>query len=178
MAELVNMAGENLPYYLWSQLAGPDESPWDVGRSRAQRESGGFSYRNTIVRVIDDVVVACLIGYPLPDRPDPDVYSDMPAMFVPLQELEDMACGTWYVNVLATLPAYRGKGYGSAFLQLAEQVGFDENKSGMSVIVSDANPGARCLYERHGYVEKSMRPMVKESWENPGQNWLLLVKEF
>ncbi len=48
----------------------------------------------------------------------------------------------------------------------------------MSLIVSDANTGARRLYERQGYVEQDSKPMVKEGWQNPGQNWVLLVKPF
>jgi len=39
-----------------------------------------------------------------------------------------------------------------------------------------ANPGARKLYERSGYKWKAERPMVKDSWKNPGKNWVLLVK--
>ena len=48
----------------------------------------------------------------------------------------------------------------------------------MSLVVSDANAGARRLYERHGYSEKAMRPIVKEDWEHAGHNWVLLVKDF
>jgi ribosomal protein S18 acetylase RimI-like enzyme len=47
----------------------------------------------------------------------------------------------------------------------------------MSIIVSDANAGARRLYQRLGYQEIAERRMVKYAWENPGQNWVLLVKE-
>jgi len=50
MADLVNMAGEGLPLYLWTKLAAPGQSPWEVGQERAQRESGAFSYRTPIVR--------------------------------------------------------------------------------------------------------------------------------
>jgi ribosomal protein S18 acetylase RimI-like enzyme len=46
----------------------------------------------------------------------------------------------------------------------------------VSIIVSDANSGARRLYRRCGYREIAKRPMVKEEWENPGEDWLLLVK--
>ena len=178
MSELVNMAGEGLPYYLWSQMIEDNESAWDVGQNRAKRESGGFSYRNTIVREEGNCVVACLIGYALSDKPDSDIYQDLPAMFIPLQELEDLACSTWYVNVLATYPEFRGKGYGVEFLQLAEQISHDNNLLGISVIVSDGNPGARRLYERHGFIEKASRAMVKNDWENDGSNWVLLTREW
>ena len=52
----------------------------------------------------------------------------------------------------------------------------DAGKSGLSIIVSDANAGARRLYERQGYSEIATRPMVKDSWDNPGENWVLLKK--
>ena len=73
MAELVNMAGDGMPLYLWSKTAQGDESPWAIGEARARRESGGFSYRNTVVREYEGKVVAALIGYPLPFEPEPGV---------------------------------------------------------------------------------------------------------
>ncbi len=176
MTELVNIAGEGMPLYLWSNMAEPGVSPWDIGQQRATRQSGGFSYRNTIVREESGDVVAALIGYPLPDTPEPVDYDDMPPMFVPLQQLEDLVAGTWYVNVLATYPDYRGKGIGSELLAIAERLAADTDRSGLSIIVSDANTGARRLYERSGYVEKAARPMVKESWHNDGENWVLLER--
>jgi len=45
----------------------------------------------------------------------------------------------------------------------------------MSIIVSDANSGARRLYQRAGYAEVATRPMVKEDWVNDGENWVLLT---
>ena len=177
MVELVNFAGEGMPVYLWTKIAASGESAWDIGQQRARRESGGFSYRNTVLREQDGEVVAALIGYPLADDPEPVNYAELPAMFVPLQQLEDMAPGTWYVNVLAAYPEYRGKGYGAGLLAVAEQLAADCGCSGLSIIVSDGNAGARRLYERQGYVEIAARPMVKESWENAGENWVLLIKQ-
>ena len=177
MAELINIAGEGLPLYLWTNMAEPGVSAWDIGQQRAQRESGGFSYRNTIVREKDGKVVAALMGYPLADSPEPADLSGMPPMFVPLQELEDLVAGTWYVNVLAAYPEYRGRGYGSDLLAIAAQLAADTGRSGLSIIVSDENTGARRLYERHGYKEIATRPMIKEGWENEGENWVLLEQQ-
>jgi ribosomal protein S18 acetylase RimI-like enzyme len=175
LAELVNMAGEGLPLYLWGKMAEGGESAWDVGRRRARREAGSFSYRNAVVAEVDGRVIAGLIGYALPDRPAP-IDHQMPAMFVPLQELENLAPGTWYVNVLATLGEYRGRGHGTRLLGVAERLATAAGCSGLSIVVADANAGARRLYERCGYVERAMRAMVKEAWNNPGENWVLLVK--
>ncbi len=143
---------------------------------RARRDSGSFSWRNAVVREEGDQAVAALIGYPLDDEPETTDYADMPPMFVPLQQLEDLAPATWYVNVLATLPDHRGKGYGADLLAIAEHRAAETQRKGLSIIVSDANEGARRLYERCGYRERASRPMVKDDWENRGENWVLLVR--
>ncbi|NJM33835.1 MAG: GNAT family N-acetyltransferase, partial [Rhodomicrobium sp.] len=105
LAELVNFAGECLPLYLWERLKAEGETAWDVGRRRAERETGSFSYRNAVIGEADGECAACLIGYAQPAQPEAIDYGSMPAMFVPLQELENLAPATWYVNVLAAYPA-------------------------------------------------------------------------
>ena len=177
LAELVDMAGEGLPLYLWTKMAGPDEDPWEVGRQRAHRTEGGFSYKNAVVMEADGRVVAALIGYPLPETPEPIDPDTMPPMFVPLQELENLAPGTWYVNVLATYPEYRGQGHGARLLAIAERLAADAGSAGLSLIVLDANAGARRLYERAGYRQIAERAVVKEDWACRGKNWVLLVKD-
>lgn len=176
LAQLINYAGEGMPLYLWEGMAEDGETAWDVGRRRARREEGGFSYRTAIVAEEDGEVAAALIGYPLPDEPEVIDYDSMPAMFVPLQQLEDLAPGTWYVNVLAVHPQYRSKGLGTKLLEIAEQQAAEAGCKGMSIIVSDANAGAQRLYLRCGYTERAAREMVKDGWDNPGRNWVLLTK--
>ena len=175
LAKLVDFASEGLALHLWSKIAGPGGDPWAVGRERAVRGVGSFSYRNAVVLERDGRVAAGLIGYPLADRPQP-IADTMPPMFVPLQELENLAPGTWYVNVLAAFPEYRGQGHGTALLTLAEQLAVEAARPGLSIIVSDANTGARRLYERTGYSEIARRRKVKESWQNAGKEWVLLIK--
>jgi ribosomal protein S18 acetylase RimI-like enzyme len=175
LADLVHFASEGLALYLWTKMAGPGGDPWAVGRERARREEGGFSYRNAVVAEQEGQVVAALIGYPLPDVPEPPP-ADPPAMFVPLNELEDLVPGTWYVNVLAAYPEHRGKGYGAALLGVAEELARETRRRGLSIIVADTNTGARRLYERCGYREVATRRMVKEGWQHPGTNFVLLAK--
>lgn len=175
LAEFVNLASEGLAYYLWERMAGPGETAWDVGRRRARRDEGSFSYRNSVIAEVEGKVAGCIIGYPLPDRPEP-IDPKMPAMFVPLQELENRAPGTWYVNVLATYPAYRRRGIASHLLGLAEISAAEAGRCGLSIIVSDANRTARRLYEGRGYRQVAERSMVKEDWRSDGDRWLLLVK--
>ncbi len=175
LAELVNYAGEGLPLYLWRKLATPETTDWEIGRQRAMRETGSFSYKNAAMIEAEGDVAGCLIGYAIADKIDP-LPEDMPAMFRPLQELENLAPGSWYVNVLAVMPEHRGKGLGTRLLRLADDIGRADGKPMMSVIVSDANTGARRLYERCSYTQAARRGMVKEDWINAGRNWVLLTK--
>jgi len=120
LAELVNYAGEGLPLYLWSKLAEPGETAWDVGRRRAAGAEGSFSYRNATIIDHGGECAGCLIGYEIPDDPAP-IAGEMPGMFVPLQELENLAPGAWYVNVLAVRPQFRGLGLGTELLGFADE---------------------------------------------------------
>jgi ribosomal protein S18 acetylase RimI-like enzyme len=176
LAELINFAGEGMPHYLWTGMAEPDETAWDVGRRRARRDEGSFSFRNAVVVEEEGEVVAALIGYPLPETPEPIDYDAMPAMFVPMQELENLAPGTWYINVVAVYPERRNRGYGTRLLGLADRIAAGNGLGGLSLIVSDANVAAIRLYEGIGFREVARRPMVKDDWENRGQNWVLMTK--
>jgi hypothetical protein len=90
LAELVNFAGEGMPLYLWEKQAQLGETAWDVGRRWAARADGSFSYRNAMLIEHHGQCAGGLIGYAIPDAPGP-MSRDMPAMFVPLQELENLA---------------------------------------------------------------------------------------
>jgi len=175
LADFVHFASEGLAYYLWTKMAGPGGDPWAIGRERAGRDGKGFSYRNAFLLEREGRVAAGLVGYPLPHTPEP-MPADMPAMFAPLQELENLAPGSWYVNVLAAYPEERGRGHGTALLGLADRLAAELGHAGMSIIVADTNTGARRLYERSGYREAARRAMVKEQWQHPGAEWVLLVK--
>lgn len=177
LAEMINYAGEGIPYYLWGKMVEAGETPWDVGRRRVQRDEGSFTYRNATVADVNGEAIACLIGYPIANEPVL-VDETMPPMFVPLQELENLAPSTWYVNVLAAQPRFRGQGIGTRLIGVAEQCARDAGCAGLSIIVSDANTGARRLYERCGCIERATRPMVKEDWPGEGKNWVLLTKSF
>jgi ribosomal protein S18 acetylase RimI-like enzyme len=176
LAELVAFASEGLAPYIWGRVAGPGGDPWAVGRERALRETGSFSYRNAVVLEREGRVAAALIGYPLARLPEP-IADTMPPMFVPLQELENLAPGTWYVNVLAAYPEHRGQGCGTALLALADERAAVAGCDGLSIIVSDSNTGARRLYERCGYRERARRTKIKDGWQNPGAEWVLLTKQ-
>ena len=176
LAQLINFAGEGLPLYLWQQMAAAGEDPWEIGRQRAIRDTGSFSYRNSVVAEVDGNIAGALLGYPLAAEPEPIDTANTPPMFIPLLELENLAAGTWYINAIATFPDTRGLGVGSKLMQRAERQASLLGLCGTGLIVSDANAGAQRLYKRLGFKELARRPMLKERWENPGRNWVLMIK--
>jgi ribosomal protein S18 acetylase RimI-like enzyme len=176
LAELVNLAGEGMPVQLWEGMREPGETAWDVGRRRASRDEGSFSWRNAVVAEAEGQVAGALMGYPQPAIPEAIDYGAMPPAFVPLQELENLAPNTWYVNVLAVFPAFRGQGVGTTLMAVAEDIAAKEGKPGLSVIVSDANTDAKRLYLACGYRQAATRPKVKDALRLDGQTWILLTK--
>lgn len=176
LTEFIESASEGLALHLWSKIAGPGDDPWSVGRERVRMGAVGLSYANAVLAQIDGRPSAALIGYPLASKVA--VSEALPAVLVPLQELTNEARDTWYVHVLAVHPDYRGRGQGTALLGIADRLAKCAGKHGISLIVSDTNLDARRLYERCGYQELARRKMVKEGWQHPGVEWLLLKKEF
>jgi ribosomal protein S18 acetylase RimI-like enzyme len=176
LARLIDIAGEGFGKYLWSQAAGPGETALDVGRRRAQREDGGFSYRNATLAEVDGKVAALLLGYRLADPYDAGDLQSVPATVRPLIELEAEAPGTWYVNALAAFPEYRGKGLGTLLLAEAENSARKTRVSSLSIIVAEQNEGAKRLYERAGYRAVARRPVVTFPGFAHTGDWLLMTK--
>ncbi|MEM0987521.1 MAG: N-acetyltransferase [Pseudomonadota bacterium] len=172
LARFVNWAGEGMPEYLRTQMAEEGQEPWDVGRARQAAKAA----EGQIV-VVDhgQGALAGLTGYVI--GPDPEPTDTLPDLFVPLQELENLAPNSWYVNVLAALPEYRGQGLGGQLLALAEEIGRAAGQQRMSIIVDAENTGARRLYERTGYVETARRPAAAQGWDKAPGEWVLLIKD-
>ena len=78
---------------------------------------------------------------------------------------------------MGTYPQFRGRGIGGRLPDVAEMREREAGLSGLSIIASDANTGAIRLYERKGYRRKAERPMIKEDWQNPGENRVLLARD-
>jgi ribosomal protein S18 acetylase RimI-like enzyme len=176
LAELADQASYGLAPYFWDKIKEPGQTALDAGVERAGREEGSFSYRNAIIAEMNGKCAACLIGYPQEENPEPVDRDSMPPMLVPLQELENMAPETWYVNVLAAYPEARNKGLGRMLLEAAEQIAQEAGKSGLSLIAEDDNVNAIRLYHRFGFRDVATRPIIREGWHTEGENWILMKK--
>lgn len=176
LAELMDIAGEGIPMYLWPESAGRDGDPLEFGAGAVSGTEGGFSYVNAHVAEIGDEVVGMLLGYRLPDPHDVEPLSEAPAVVRPLLELEALAPGSWYVNAVAADPAWRGRGVGSALMQRAEEAAAGSGADSLSLIVAEENRGARWLYDRLGFADLARRPLLPWSGCRHSGDWVLMTK--
>ena len=175
LVRFINMAADDLPLHFWRKTVGPEGDAMALGLERAARETGSFSYRNAWLAEVDGAVGACLLGYAAEETPSP-IAPDTPPIFVPLLELEALAPGSWYLNVLATYAAYRGKGLASALLAQAETLATVAGHSTISLIAADTHQAALRLYRAKGYQEIARRPVVKGDWAVEAGEWILFTK--
>ncbi len=176
LAVLVDIAGEGLPAHLWSTLRAPGQSILEMGRERAAREEGGFSYRNAMVAEVNGEVAASLVGYRLDDPYDLSDLDAVPEVVRPLVLLEAQAPGSWYVNVLATFPEFRRRGIAQKLLDLAETKAVEAGAPSLSVIVAGENERAMRLYASADYGPLASKPVFMFPGCPHGGNWVLMVK--
>jgi ribosomal protein S18 acetylase RimI-like enzyme len=181
LACFVDMASEGLALRLWEIMRKPAQTLFEVGRSRALREEGSFSYRNAHLAEIDGIVAGGLVGYRIAEVHDRAYRTAgdsnapaMPAFVEALVELEAMVPGHWYVNILATYAEHRGRGIGKALLSYADGLARASAAKGLALIVASGNAGARRLYEAAGYREKASRPVLDAGVDHG--DWLLMTR--
>ncbi len=162
IAQLIEIAGEGIPGFLWSQSVAPGQDPLDYGAERAARQDANFSYRNAVVAESGGAVVGMLLGYRLPQPTAEDLaaLSDIPPLLRPLVDLEYQAPGSFYVNALGVFAALQGRGIGSALLAIAGQRARQAGCSLLSLQVFAENEAACRLYRRHGYAVVDRRPII------------------
>jgi ribosomal protein S18 acetylase RimI-like enzyme len=177
MVALIDCAGYGMPLWVWQGMKTDEASALEVGRKRAMRDEGSFSYRNA--HILEDMgqVMGMLIGYPIDDPYDMGEMAKTPEAFRPLVELEAQAPGSWYVNVVAVHAEHRGKGLGSRLLGHAEYVARQTRNGTMSIIFESRNLKAYRLYERLGYREAARRPRVSFPGDaTHSKEWILMKK--
>lgn len=172
LAELINIAGEGLPAWMWSSAG--NGNALDVGEQRAARDAGDFSWTNCVVAERDGEVVAMLLAFPIEEQ---DVtLAELPAVIRPLVKLEMESTGTFYINGLATLPEFRGHGLGKQLLDVASLLAQVHDCDELSVQVFASNSGARKLYEREGFREVAREPMPVVDGLPPFEASVLLLR--
>jgi ribosomal protein S18 acetylase RimI-like enzyme len=177
IAALADIAGHGIPCWAWSQSRAEGQSVFEVGRGRAMRDEGAFSHRNAHVVEVDGEVAGMVLGYRQPDPYDVSDLAELPEPFRPVVELEAEGPGSWYVNMIAAFPEYRGHGLGKRLLGHADVLAREAGAKSLSLIVESENAGARRLYERTGYRDSARRRLVPIPGSTQDGDWLLMVKE-
>lgn len=187
IAELSLIAGEGFPAYFWSQSAKDGQDILDVGAKNAASETENFSYRNIIV--VENIaseniigknkgdIVAMLLAYRLPDADDAEDLDSVPELVRPLVELEQCVPGSFYINMIATLPESRNMGIGSALMNIANNLALEEGCDLLSIEVFEQNEEALRLYLKHGYEITESRPVIPHQCHPYDSNVLLLTRK-
>lgn len=77
-----------------------------------------------------------------------------PLVTVRMSSMPEAESGDWYVCVLATEAAFRGRGIGTALLGDAEIRARTAGAKSLSLMVAERNDAARALYDRFGFRER------------------------
>jgi ribosomal protein S18 acetylase RimI-like enzyme len=180
LAVLIDMAGEGMASWVWSDMASGHQSAFEIGRMRAGRGEGAFSYRNAFVlteqRDGAEEIAGMVLGYRLDDPYVMPDLAGMPAPVRPLVELEAEAPGAWYLNAIAVFSDFRGKRFGGRLMARAEDLARQSGARQIALIWAEENKLAAGLYKRFGYSERARRPIVPFAGIRVGGDWVLLVK--
>jgi ribosomal protein S18 acetylase RimI-like enzyme len=115
-----------------------------------------------------------LLGYRLPAAADNDQDPlDFPEFVRPLLELERCVPESFYINMLAVYPSFRGRGIGSALLAEVDSSALAVGCELISIQVFAINDGALRLYQNHGYEIVESRSMVASDYLPAGKVLLL-----
>lgn len=158
LAMLIDIAGEGIPSWLWTQSAVEGQSPLDIGIARARRTGGGFSFTNAIVAERGGAVLGMALTYAIDAAPVDDP-NDLPAPISPFVALEAQSMGTWYVNALAIRAGARGNGIGTELLSRVEAMALAAGYPALSIQVYAQNEGAVRLYRRAGFEIVAQEPV-------------------
>jgi ribosomal protein S18 acetylase RimI-like enzyme len=178
LACLIDCASRGLALWFWSTLRAPGQSSIEVGRHRIRTLTASpLHYGTFTVAEIDGAVAGALTGRLIPLPYQRGDTADLPDVYRPLLELEAVAVGSWYLNVVAVYPEFRGQGVGSALLSKAEAIARLADAPQISLIVEEANAGALKLYLHAGFREWMRRPFIPFPGSTDQGDWVLLRKD-
>lgn len=176
IAELALLAGEGIPAYFWEPSRAQGQSLVEVGAQKAASGTENFSWRNAWLAVIDEAVAGLLLAYRLPEVMVADEVEEYPAFLRPLIELEQRVPGSYYINMLATRPAYRGRGVGTALMGVVDRLAHDAGCRRSSLVVFEQNTVALRLYRRLGYEITDRRVVIPHACHPYTGEMLLLTR--
>ena len=174
IAELFSIASDGVADYIWSMGAEENEDILDVGQKRYENPDLNFSYKNCTVAEYNHEIIGMLVAFPMYVEQNNDS-TDTDPVLLPYEKLEED--GSFYICGVAVYEKYRGKGIGTAFMDLAELKTRELGLSKLSLIVFEQNKGAKKLYDTLGYSEKAREQVVAHPLIQHTGDALLMVKQ-
>lgn len=119
-----------------------------------------YHYRRALVAKDDTgQVIGVLFGYPDSDESVLDgamqtVLADRYSYHRWLFDDSEVFENEWYLDSLVVSASSRGQGVGQALLKAAETRALQEDRQVIGLNVDDANPKAKALYERLGFIAR------------------------
>ncbi len=172
-AAILDAVGEELV----SQMAGADHTRADVAdifTRLARRNDTQYSFRNSRIAIIDGKKAGVCVSYDggrlkqlrrpffqeankiLGWNISPEDVDSLPGETVPEE---------FYLDTIATLPEYRGRGVATALITDAAKKAQAAHLP-LGLLVADHNPRARHLYDSLGFRPAGCRPFAGEIMTN------------
>jgi ribosomal protein S18 acetylase RimI-like enzyme len=175
LALFADMATRRLTSHLWGLSALPGQSAFEVGRTAICGNSQHFShFSNWRVCLHQSQIVGAYNAYVIP-LPLAHAAPVAPVIRA-LNELKDMAAGSWYISAAAIHPEVQGRGFGKLMLAEAEAQARQNGAADLTLMVGSFNTGAHRLYLGFGFVEQARRPFMPFPGSDSDGEWILMGK--
>ena len=158
----------------------PGRTVQQLVEHRLSRAGETSSFVNSRIAEDEGAVLGGLHAFPkdhaAEDRDDLLIPEAVFHIFEPFQKLE--APGSYYINVVAVYPEYRGQGVARRLMAAAESEARSQGFETASLHVYAENHGAVALYEKLGYREIGRQPLIPDPRLYFGGDLLLMARVF
>ena len=126
-------------------------------------EDSQYSYRNTFVAEVDGNAVGAVVAYDGADlhplrKSTLDVISKHTGR--EMQIADETDASEFYLDSLAVLPEYRGRGVGVKLILAVKERAFNEYNKDLGLLVDFENPDAERLYKSVGFERADVKDFL------------------
>jgi len=153
LAEFIYIASDGVVEFLFRDLI-PGRSPQQIVAHNIEKDSGHYTYKNTIVAEEGRNVVGTSFFYPARHH----VISDEMRQFFPEDRLEHLKHvlsvrveNSLYLDTLCVDEKYRGNGVGGKLISLTKKKAAEDGFKALSLVALADNTDAHRLYYRCGF---------------------------
>ena len=109
--------------------------------------------------------------------PDPLLDESRLKPIAALSEMEASAVDSYYINIIAVFPEYRGSGGGFALMQEAERLARKENLRRITLSTFENDPSLLRFYRRQGFEVHARCPIGQHPAFQMDGNFVVMMRE-